>query len=91
MARRGYPADFRRRVVGLVESGRKVSEIAAELGVSQQTIYVGRRQAQSVDATSSVLPQNPGDDADETDETTRAIGVAETGTLGAMEARAVAE
>jgi N-acetylglutamate synthase-like GNAT family acetyltransferase len=29
---------------------------------------------QSVDATSSVIPQNPGDDADDTDETTRAIG-----------------
>ena len=45
MARRGYPAEFRRRVVGLAESGRKVSEIAAELGVSQQTIYIWRRQA----------------------------------------------
>jgi len=37
-------------------------------------IYQNRGWAQSVDATSSVLPQNPGDDADETDETTRAIG-----------------
>jgi transposase-like protein len=33
MARRGYPAEFRRRVVDLVEGGRKVSEIAAARGV----------------------------------------------------------
>jgi transposase-like protein len=45
MARRGYPAEFRRRVVDLVEGGRKVSEVATEFGVSEQTIYVWRRQA----------------------------------------------
>ena len=44
MARRGYPAEFRRRVVDLVEGGRKVSEVATELGVSEQTIYTWRRQ-----------------------------------------------
>jgi len=36
MARRGYPPEFRRRVVDLVEGGRKVSEVAAELEVSEQ-------------------------------------------------------
>jgi len=45
MARRGYPAEFRRRVIDLVEGGRKVAEVSKELGVSQQTIYVWRRQA----------------------------------------------
>jgi len=45
MARRGYPPEFRRRVVDLVEGGRKVSEVSSELGVSEQTIYVWRRQA----------------------------------------------
>ncbi|MCP4004375.1 MAG: transposase [bacterium] len=45
MARRGYAAEFRRRVVDLMEGGRRVSEIAAELGVSEQTIYTWRRQA----------------------------------------------
>ncbi len=45
MARRGYPPEFRRRVVELVEGGRKVSEIAAEFEVSEQTIYTWRRQA----------------------------------------------
>ncbi len=45
MARRGYPPEFRRRVVDLVEGGRKVPEIAAEFEVSEQTIYTWRRQA----------------------------------------------
>ena len=45
MARRGYPPEFRRRVVDLVEGGRKVAEVAADLGISQQTIYTWRRQA----------------------------------------------
>ena len=39
MARRGYPPEFKRRVVDLVEGGRKVAEVAAELGISEQTIY----------------------------------------------------
>ena len=39
MAGRGYPLEFQRRVVNLVEGGRKVSEVAAELEVSEQTIY----------------------------------------------------
>jgi transposase-like protein len=45
MARRGYSPEFRRRVVDLVEGGRKVSEVAAEFEVSEQTIYTWRRQA----------------------------------------------
>jgi len=45
MARRGYPPEFRRRVLALVEGGRTVADLAAELGVSKQTIYTWRRQA----------------------------------------------
>ncbi len=45
MARRGYAPEFRRRVVDLVEAGRKVSEVAAELEVSEQTVYTWRRQS----------------------------------------------
>jgi transposase-like protein len=45
MARRGYPPEFRRRVIDLIEGGRKVAEVAAELEVSKQTIYTWRRQA----------------------------------------------
>ncbi len=44
MGARGYPAEFRRRVVELVDSGRKVAEVAADLGISDQTIYTWRRQ-----------------------------------------------
>ena len=39
MGARGYPAEFRRRVVELIESGRTVAEVAADLGISDQTIY----------------------------------------------------
>jgi transposase-like protein len=45
MARRGYPPEFRRRLVDLVEGGRKQAEVAAELGISEQKIYTWRRQA----------------------------------------------
>jgi transposase-like protein len=45
MARKGYPPEFRRRVVELVEGGRKVAEVAADLGISEQSIYTWRRQA----------------------------------------------
>lgn len=45
MAPRGYPAEFRRRVIDLVEAGRPVAVVAAELGISDQSIYNWRRQA----------------------------------------------
>jgi putative transposase len=44
MGRRGYPAEFRRRVLDLVDAGRKVADVARDLGVSAQTIYTWRRQ-----------------------------------------------
>jgi transposase len=44
MGRRGYPPEFRRRVVDLVEAGRKGVDVARDLGVSDQTIYIWRRQ-----------------------------------------------
>jgi transposase len=44
MARQGYPAEFRRRVLELVASGRKISDVATDLGISEQTIYSWRRQ-----------------------------------------------
>jgi transposase len=44
MARRGYPAEFRRRVLDLVEAGRKIADVAADLGIREQTIYTWRRQ-----------------------------------------------
>src|ERR687886_728091 len=42
--RRGYPAEFRQRVVDLLATGRKVADIARDLGVSEQAIYGWRRQ-----------------------------------------------
>jgi transposase-like protein len=44
MARQGYPAEFRRRVLDLIASGRKVADVAADLGISAQTIYSWRCQ-----------------------------------------------
>ena len=44
MGKRGYPPEIRRRVLDLVEAGRKVAEIAHDLGISDQTIYNWRRQ-----------------------------------------------
>jgi transposase-like protein len=44
MGRRGYPPEFRRRVLDLVEAGRKIAEVAEDLGISDQTIYTWRRQ-----------------------------------------------
>ena len=46
MARRGSAPEFRRRVVEWVEGGRKVSEVAADLGISEQTIYTWRRRSE---------------------------------------------
>jgi len=41
---KGYPPEFRRRVVDLVTAGRRVAEVARDLGISEQTIYNWRRQ-----------------------------------------------
>ena len=44
MGRRGYPAEFRQRVLDLVASGRRDADVAEDLGITQQTIYNWRRQ-----------------------------------------------
>lgn len=44
MGRKGYPAEFRRRVLDLVDAGRPVADIARDLGISDQTVYNWRRQ-----------------------------------------------
>jgi transposase-like protein len=36
---RSYPAEYRQRVIDLVESGQSVAEVAAGLEVTAQTIY----------------------------------------------------
>ena len=37
MGRRGYPPEFRRRVIDLLDAGRKVVDLARDLGISNQT------------------------------------------------------
>jgi transposase len=44
MGRRGYPLEFRRKVLDLVEAGRRIAEVAKALGISAQSIYTWRRQ-----------------------------------------------
>jgi transposase-like protein len=44
VGRRGYPAEFRRKVLDLVESGRSVADVARDLDISTETIYAWRRQ-----------------------------------------------
>lgn len=47
MGRRGYPPEFRRKVLDLIEAGRKVADVARDLGISDQSIYTWRRQTVS--------------------------------------------
>lgn len=44
MPRRGYPTEFRRRALDLLASGRKVVDVARDLGISDQTLYNWRQQ-----------------------------------------------
>lgn len=44
MGRRGYPPEFRRKVLDLVASGRKVVDVARDVEISDQTIYTWLRQ-----------------------------------------------
>ena len=41
---RRYPAEFRRKVLDLVASGRPVAQVAHDLQISAQAIYTWRRQ-----------------------------------------------
>jgi transposase len=59
--RRGYPAEFRRRAVDLLAAGKKVADLARDLGVSEQAIYGWRRQEridQGVEAGLSTLERS---------------------------------
>jgi transposase-like protein len=39
-----YPAEFRRKVLDLVASGRPVAQVAHDLDISAQVVYTWRRQ-----------------------------------------------
>jgi transposase len=43
---RRYPVEFRRKVLDLIEAGKPVAEIAAQLDVTAQTVYNWRNQDQ---------------------------------------------
>jgi transposase-like protein len=45
---RSYPPEFRRKVLDLLKAGRTVTQLANDLQISGQTIYVWRRQ-ESID------------------------------------------
>jgi transposase len=44
MGRNGYPPESRRKVLELVEAGRPIAAVARALGISDQSIYIWRRQ-----------------------------------------------
>lgn len=44
MGRRGYPPEFRRKVLDLLEAGRTATELARDLDIRAQTIHTWRRQ-----------------------------------------------
>jgi transposase len=44
VGRRGYPPEFRRKVLDLVEAGRPIAEVAQALGISGQSVCTWRRQ-----------------------------------------------
>ncbi|GAA2899840.1 transposase [Nonomuraea rubra] len=44
MGRRGYPPEFRRKVLDLLEAGRTATDLARDLDISAQTIHTWRRQ-----------------------------------------------
>jgi len=46
MGRRGYPPEFRRRALDLLAAGRRPTDLARDLDISAQTIYVWRQQEQ---------------------------------------------
>ncbi len=44
MGKKGYPPEFRKRALDLIKAGRKVCDVARDLGISDQTVYNWRRQ-----------------------------------------------
>jgi len=46
LGRRGYPPEFRRRALDLLAAGRRATDLARDLGVSSQTLYLWRHQEQ---------------------------------------------
>ena len=58
MGRRGYPPEFRRKVLDLVEAGRPIAEVAQALGISAQSISTWHRQDR-IDPGPVARPEQP--------------------------------
>ena len=52
MGRRGYPAEFRHRVLDLVAAGRQIKAVAADLELSEQTSTPGGARTAPIGASS---------------------------------------
>jgi len=46
VGRHGYPPEFRRKVLDLLDAGRSVADVARDLEISAESIYTWRRQDQ---------------------------------------------
>ena len=42
---RSYSSEFRRKVLDLLDAGRTVSQVASDLQISEQTVYLWRKRA----------------------------------------------
>jgi transposase len=52
---RKYGAEFKAEALRLVSSGRRVAEVAAELGIGENLLYKWRSDGQSAQATVAVV------------------------------------
>jgi transposase len=55
---RSYPPEFRRKVLDLLKTGRRVADVATDLGISSQTIYNWRVQDRIYAGLSPGLPSS---------------------------------
>ena len=54
MARKGFPAEFRRRALDLIAAGKTVAEVAPLLEVSGQSVYAWRRRRRTGSSTAAI-------------------------------------
>ena len=59
MGGRGLPAEFRRRLLELVEAGRRVAEVAQDPGTAEQTVCNRRRQNGIDRGCQAILYEHP--------------------------------
>lgn len=60
MRRRAYPAEFRRRVLDLVEGGRRVADIAEDVGISDQSLRSEQFLQEDGRQPCALVPGRPG-------------------------------